>query len=69
MDGLGSVFAGLVQHAERRREIDYTLWVLASDEINAFAVPGGFIFVTFGLLKLMRQATIRANTLRRTLHF
>lgn len=50
---LATIFTGLLQHAERRREIDYSLWVLASDEINAFAVPGGYIFITFGLLKFI----------------
>jgi Zn-dependent protease with chaperone function len=29
--------------------------VMKSDEINAFAVPGGFIFITTGMLKFLRD--------------
>ena len=33
----------------------YHVQVLQSDEVNAFAAPGGFIFVTTGLLRLTRS--------------
>ena len=33
----------------------YHVQVLQSGEVNAFAAPGGFIFVTTGLLKLVRS--------------
>ena len=33
----------------------YHVQILKSDEVNAFAAPGGFIFVTTGLLKLVRS--------------
>ena len=33
----------------------YHVQILQSDEVNAFAAPGGFIFVTTGLLKLVRS--------------
>lgn len=33
----------------------YHVQILKSDEVNAFAAPGGFIFVTSGLLKLVRS--------------
>ena len=33
------------------RDIPFNFQVLASDEINAFATPGGFVYVTTGLLK------------------
>ncbi len=33
----------------------YHVQVLNSDEVNAFAAPGGFVFVTTGLLKLVRS--------------
>ncbi|MFI5346760.1 MAG: M48 family metalloprotease [Elusimicrobiota bacterium] len=33
----------------------YHVQILESDEVNAFAAPGGFIFVTTGLLKLVRS--------------
>ena len=29
----------------QRPEVDYKVRVIASDEINAFAVPGGFLYV------------------------
>jgi len=37
--------------ASDRRDVPYTFQVIASDEINAFAIPGGFIYVTTGLLQ------------------
>ncbi len=36
-----------------RKDIKYKFKVLDSDEINAFACPGGFIYVYKGLLKIM----------------
>ena len=33
------------------RDIPFTFPVVASDEVNAFATPGGFVYVTTGLLK------------------
>ena len=33
------------------RDIPFNFQVLASDEVNAFATPGGFVYVTTGLLK------------------
>ena len=32
------------------RDIPFTFQVVASDEVNAFATPGGFVYVTTGLL-------------------
>jgi len=37
--------------ASDRRDLPYTFQVVESDEINAFAIPGGFIYVTTGLLQ------------------
>ncbi|MGF1498305.1 MAG: M48 family metallopeptidase [Elainellaceae cyanobacterium] len=34
-----------------RRDIPYTFQVVRSEEINAFATPGGFIYITTGLLR------------------
>lgn len=34
-----------------RRDIPYTFQVVESDQINAFAIPGGYIYVTTGLLR------------------
>ena len=33
------------------RDIPFTFQVVASNEVNAFATPGGFVYVTTGLLK------------------
>ena len=33
------------------RDIPYTFQVVVDDEVNAFATPGGFVYVTTGLLK------------------
>ena len=33
------------------RDIPFTFQVVKSDEVNAFATPGGFVYVTTGLLK------------------
>ena len=43
---------GLVAAVSERPETygGYHFWVLDSDGINAFAAPGGFVFVTRGLL-------------------
>ena len=33
----------------------YVFLVMRSDEVNAFAVPGGFVFVTTGMLKFLKD--------------
>jgi predicted Zn-dependent protease len=37
--------------ASDSRDIPFTFQVVASDEVNAFATPGGFVYVTTGLLQ------------------
>lgn len=44
-----AVGAGVAAHV-RRRDIDYRFRVVDSPEINAFALPGGRVFVTTGML-------------------
>lgn len=36
-----------------RRQLSYSFYVLDTDMVNAFAAPGGYIFVTKGILKSM----------------
>ncbi len=36
-----------------RKDVKYTFKVLDSDEINAFACPGGYIYIYSGLMKMM----------------
>lgn len=38
-----------------RPDLRYYFAVLDADEVNAFAAPGGFVFVTRGALRLMRD--------------
>lgn len=47
---IDQVFSDVVAQASRK-EITYTLRILQSDVVNAFAAPGGHIFITTGLLK------------------
>jgi len=46
-----------------RPELRYYFGILDTDEINAFAAPGGYIFVTKGALKLMRNEAQLAGVL------
>ncbi len=36
-----------------KRDLEYHFYILDTDEINAFALPGGIIFVTKGILKVI----------------
>ncbi len=56
VDGLGRHVATVGnpdRGAERRQIPEWNFTILADDEINAFALPGGFIYVTTGLLEVM----------------
>ncbi|OFZ54489.1 MAG: hypothetical protein A2428_00730 [Bdellovibrionales bacterium RIFOXYC1_FULL_54_43] len=46
-----------------RPELRYRFAILDSDDPNAFACPGGFIFVTKGLLKLVKNESELAGVL------
>ena len=46
-----------------RPELRYFFGILDTDEINAFAAPGGYIFVTRGALELMRNEAQLAGVL------
>jgi len=48
------VGATLVQ-STNRPELEFHFMVLDTDEINAYAAPGGYIFITKGALKLMKD--------------
>jgi len=56
---LGQKIAGVSD----RRDIDYHFKVLESSEINAFACPGGFIYIYTGLLKTMDNEAQLAGVL------
>lgn len=46
--------AGLIYHVGRP-ELKYHFALIQSDEVNAYAAPGGYIFITEGLFRLMRS--------------
>jgi beta-barrel assembly-enhancing protease len=41
----------LIQRQPGNRDIPYTFYVVNSEQINAFAVPGGFVYVNRGLVE------------------
>ncbi len=46
-----------------RKDVKYTFKVIDSDEINAFACPGGYIYIYSGLLKVMDNEAQLAGVL------
>jgi len=52
----------LVQHSPRR-DVTYSIHVVDMPEPNAFALPGGYVFVTRGLLTLFNSEDELANVL------
>lgn len=43
----------IAKSTSKRPQIKYRFGIIDTDEINAFACPGGYIFVTTGLLKVL----------------
>ena len=52
----------VAKNAERK-DVKYTFTVLNSDEINAFALPGGYVYITRGLLTLANNEAEVAGVL------
>jgi predicted Zn-dependent protease len=52
-----------VASADPRPDVIYRFAVLDSDEVNAFAAPGGYVFVTRGALALMEDESMLAGVL------
>ena len=48
VDSIGQLLASTVE----RRDLKYTFTVLNSEIVNAFALPGGYVYITRGLLAL-----------------
>ena len=59
---LEEMFIRIVE-ANPRRYVEFSLTPLNSREINAFALPGGFVFVTRGLLELVEAPEELAGVL------
>lgn len=52
----------VAQNAERK-DVQYTFTVLNTEEINAFALPGGYVYITRGLLTLANNEAEVAGVL------
>jgi predicted Zn-dependent protease len=52
-----------VAHASRRQEIPYTFKIVNTDAVNAFSLPGGFIYVNRGLLAFVSSESELAGVL------
>ena len=53
----------LLARTTERRDLEYTFTVVDSDMVNAFAVPGGYIYITRGLLALFGDEAELAGVL------
>jgi len=54
LNRVGNVARRLIKHVERK-DLTWHFAVLNTDEVNAFAAPGGYIYVTRGLLNLCKD--------------
>jgi predicted Zn-dependent protease len=52
---LQRIFNNLVACSPRRQELNFNLTVVADPEINAYALPGGYVFINTGLLEFTEQ--------------
>lgn len=59
---VNQVGAYVAQQSERP-QLRWTFGVIASDDINAFAAPGGYIFITSGLYRLLQNEAELAGIL------
>jgi predicted Zn-dependent protease len=60
---LNLVGHAVAQQSIRRDEVEFRFGVLDTDDVNAFAAPGGFILVTRGALALMETEADLAGVL------
>lgn len=49
--------------SSNRPQVDYKFGIIDTDEINAFATPGGYVFITTGLLKILSNENELAGVL------
>ena len=52
----------VAMHTERQ-QLDWRFGILDSDDVNAFAAPGGYIFITKGLMRRMQSEAELAGAL------
>lgn len=58
-----SVGAKLLPYTERKDELRYRFDIIESDEVNAFTIPGGSVFITTEALKYIRNEAELAGVL------
>lgn len=63
VDYVNNVGKKIAKKVSKRPGIDYQFYVLDTPEINAFATPGGFIFITKGAIKIMSDESELAGVL------
>src|SRR6185295_2058535 len=63
LGGYVSQVGQFVAKNAERKDVQYTFTVLNSDEINAFALPGGYVYITRGLLALANNEAEIAGVL------
>ena len=59
VDGIGQKLVKVC----RRRDIEYRFKILDDDMVNAFALPGGYIYVTRGILAIINSEAELASVL------
>jgi predicted Zn-dependent protease len=62
-DYVNMVGTVVAQQSPRNTEVPFRFAVLNTDEVNAFAAPGGYIFVTRGALEMMESEAELAGVL------
>ncbi|MGE5583449.1 MAG: M48 family metallopeptidase [Bacillota bacterium] len=58
-----NLFNKLVAQCSRRDELHFSLTVVQDDSVNAFALPGGYVFVNTGLLSYIKNDSELAGVL------
>lgn len=58
-----NLVGGTLAMSTNRPELEFHLMILDTDELNAYAAPGGYIFVTKGALKLMKDESELAGVI------
>ena len=58
-----NVLGDSISHLADDRGLDYTFYIVNANEVNAFAVPGGFIYVNRGLIDRTQNLSQLAGVL------
>jgi beta-barrel assembly-enhancing protease len=63
LDYVSLVGHTVAEQSPRRHVVEFRFGVLETDDVNAFAAPGGFILITRGALELMDDEAVLAGVL------